>query len=199
MWDVAAEVMDMYEKFKLKGQRAQCGLKTCKPEFKQQALAPLRKLSLSDQCSLLLRCKNKELSLAEMKKEADTLKRLETLKKTFVKLTNSKSWEDAEAQFQPFASVGELKKFSSLDFTKEVPPSFVNFCRRAKASKESGVTNTDQIINYKEAAACILQGRLSELGGHFIISAYPNFHGADMILLSIPEVHIYIIMLGLFY
>ena len=122
MWDIAAEVMDMYEKFKLKGQRAQCGLKTCKPEFKQQALAPLHRLSLSDQCSLLLRCKNNELSLAEMKKEADTLKKLETLKKTIVKLTNSKSWEDPETNLQPFASVGELKKFTSLDIAKEIPP-----------------------------------------------------------------------------
>ena len=117
MWDIAAEVMDMYEKFKLKGQKVQCGLKTCKPEFKQQALAPLHRLSLSEQCSLLLRCKNCELSLAEMKKEADTLKKLETLKKIFVKLTNSKSWEDAETNLQPFASVCDVR-VEKIHFTR---------------------------------------------------------------------------------
>lgn len=44
-----------------------------KPEFKQQSLTPLRRLSLNDQCNFLLRCKNKEISLAEMKQEADVL------------------------------------------------------------------------------------------------------------------------------
>ena len=181
--------MDLFETYKLKGQKAQCGLKTTKPEFKQQSLAPLCHLSLNDQCNLLLRCKNREILLAEMKQEADVLKRLETLKKTFVKLTNAKDWEDAEAQFQPFASVNELKKFSSLDLTKEVPPSFVNFYRKAKASKESQLFHIeDQITKHKELVACTLQGKLCELSGHVVMSAYPDFHGADMIFLSVPEV-----------
>ena len=42
---------------------------------------------------------NEELFLAEMKKEAESLKRLETLKKAFVKFVNSKSWEDAQTNF----------------------------------------------------------------------------------------------------
>lgn len=162
--------------------RCECGLKISKPEFKQQFFAPLRRLSLNDQCNLLLRCKNKEISLAEMKQEADVLKRLETLKKSFVKLTNAKSWEDVVAQFQPFASVNELKKFSSLDLTKEVPPSFANFCRRAKASKESGLFHIeDQITKHKELVACTLQGKFCELSGHVVMSAYLDFHGADLI------------------
>ena len=181
--------MDLFEAGKLKDQKAQCGLKTAKPEFKQHSLDLLRRLSLNDQCDLLLRCKNKEISLAEMKQEANILKRLETLKKTFVKLTNAKSWEDAETRFQPFASVNELKKFASLDVTKEVPPSFANFCRRAKTSKQSQSFHIEnQITKHKELIACTLHGNLCELSGHVIMSAYPDFRGADMILVFIPEV-----------
>lgn len=62
--------MDLYENFKLKDQKAPCGLK---PEFKQQYLTPLRHLNLNDRWNLLLWCKNKEISLNELKKEADML------------------------------------------------------------------------------------------------------------------------------
>lgn len=184
--------MDLYEKFKLKDQKPPCGLKISKPEFKQQYLAPLRRLSLNDQCSLLLQCKNKEISLNELKKEADMLKKLVALKNTFCKLTNAKSWEDAQAQFQSFASERELQKFISLDFSKEVPPSFVNFCRRAKSAVENEQLDIEHhVVKYQGLIACILQQKLDELSGHAITSAYSKFHGADMIFLAVTEVRIY--------
>lgn len=182
--------MDLFENHKLKGQKMQCGLKIItKPEIKQQYLAPIRRLNMNDQLSLLLRCKNKELSLTEMKKEAETLKRLEILNKQFVKFTNSKSWEDAQTHFQPFASDCELKKFTTLDVSKEIPQSFVNFCWKAKVSRESGQAGTeDHIFKYGQLVACTLHAKASEISGQMITSSFQNFHGADMILLSIPEV-----------
>ena len=182
--------MDLFENHKLKDQKMQCGLKIItKPEIKQQYLAPIRCLNINDQLSLLLRCKNKELSLTEMKKEAEILKRLEILKKSFVKFTNSKSWEDAQTHYQPFASDCELKKFAKLDVSKEIPQSFVNFCRKAKVSRESGQAGTeDHVFKYGQLIACTLQANASEISGQMITSSFQNFHGADMILLSIPEV-----------
>lgn len=67
VWDIALEVMEMYEAGRLKDQKARCGVKVTKPEFKQQHLAPIRCLNLTDQCDLLLKCKAKEISLVEMK------------------------------------------------------------------------------------------------------------------------------------
>lgn len=184
--------MDLYEQQKLKDQKIQCGLKVTKPEIKQQYFAPIRRLSMNDQLSLLLRCKNKEISLMEMRKEAETLKRLEVLQKAFVKFTNSKSWEDAQTHFQPFASDCELKKFTTLDVAKEIPQSFINFCRKAKVSREIGQSNSeDYIFKYGQLVACTLQATASEISGQMITSTFQNFHGADMILLSIPEVCVY--------
>ena len=183
----------MYEAGRLKDQKAQCGVKVTKPEFKQQHLAPIRCLNLTDQCDLLLKCKAKEISLVEMKKQAEILKKLDTLKKAFVKLTNARSWEDAKDQFQPFASEAELKKFTTLQIAKEVPQSFINFSKRAKTSKETGLSNTqDRITKYGELVAVTLQSNLSNISGQAIKAAYLNFNGADMILMSVPEVCTYV-------
>lgn len=185
--------MEMYENGRLKDQKARCGVKATKPEFKQQYLAPIRCLNLMDQCDLLLKCKAREMSLAEMKKQAEMLKKLDTLKKHFVKLTNSRSWEDAKDRLQPFASETELKKFTTLQVTKEVLQSFVNFCKRAKVSKETGLSSTqDRITKYGELIAVTLQSNLSDISGQVIKAAYPNFNGADMILMSVPEVRMYV-------
>ena len=134
-----------------------------KPEIKQQYLAPIRCLNMNDQLSLLLRCKNKELSLTEMK-EAEILKRLEILKKSFVKFTDSKSWEDAQTHLS-FASDCELKEFAKLDVSKK-SQSFVNFCWKAKVSRESGQAGTeDHTFKYAQLVACTLQAKASEISG----------------------------------
>ena len=71
---------------------------------------------------------------------------------------------------------------------KEIPQSFVNFCRKAKESKETAVVNIeDKITRHGDLKACTLQAKLNEISGHIITSAYPDFHGADMILLSITN------------
>ena len=168
----------------------QIGLKTMtKPEIKQQYLAPIRWLDVNDQLDLLIRCKNKEISLSEMKKESDLLKKLDILRKAFVKLTNSKDWEDAQIRFHPLASDCELKKFTKLDVSKEIPSSFVNFCRKAKGCRENDQASTeDHVFKYGQLVACALQAKTSEISGRMITASFQNFHGADMIILSIPEV-----------
>ena len=131
------------------------------------------------------------VSLSEMKKESDLLKKLDVLRKAFVKLTNSKDWKDAQTRFHPFASDCELKKFTKLDVSKEIPPSFVNFCRKAKGSKENGQTSfEDHVFKYGQLVACALQAKTTEISGQMIASSFQNFRGADMIILSIPEVSI---------
>ena len=70
------------------------------------------------------------------------------------------------------------KEISSIDISKDVPPAFVNFCRQAKSSVESGQSNIEHhIVKYKG----------NELSGHAITSAYSNFHGADMIFCQLQR------------
>lgn len=179
--------MDLFEKVQLKDQKLRSAMTTTKPEFKQQYLAPLRCLDPSDQCFLLTRCKNKHLSLTEMKKEADVLKKLAVLKKTFVKLTNSKNWEEASSQFPLFACESQLKKFIAIDVSKEIPQPFVCFCKRAKSSTQAN-SEDQAMVKYGEVVAYTIKGTASELSGHTITCSYSNFHGADLIFLFIKQV-----------
>ena len=120
--------MNDFEKIKLKDQKHRI-TSIAKPEFKQHFLAPIRSLDASEQIFLLTRCKNKEISLAELKKEAIALKQMALLKKTFVKLTNVADWSNAATQFPLFADEIELKKFIALDLTKGTPQSLWTFAK----------------------------------------------------------------------
>ena len=181
--------MNAFEKGKLKDQK----LKTtglAKPEFKQQYLAPIRCLENAEQTLLLTRCKNKEISLAELKKEANSFKQLATLKKNFVKLTNSTSWDDAVAKFPLFACEVELRKFTLLDLSKGIPSSFVDFCKRAKLSKDtagSGV-NHQAFVQHGKVVGFTIKEKPSELCGAVITNSFVGFQGADMIIIPIKPV-----------
>ena len=146
---------------------------------------------------LLTRCKNKEISLTELTKEAIALKQLATLKRNFVKLTNVTEWNDAVSQFPLFACESELKKFVALDFTKGTPQAFVDFCKRAKASKDmvnsnSGDCSVDQtFVQHGLVVGYAIKEKPSELSGSVISIIYPGFEGADLIVLSIKLVSIF--------
>ena len=75
VWDLAVDVMDLFEKAKLKDQKLRSSSTNAKPDFKQQYLTPIRCLELNDQCSLLDRCRNGSLSLKEIKNEAENFKK----------------------------------------------------------------------------------------------------------------------------
>lgn len=188
--------MDDFEKVKLKDQKLKMSSTVAKPEFKQHLLAPIRSLEASDQIFLLTRCKNKEISLGELKKEAIALRQLAILKKNFIKLTNAVDWIDAVSQFPVFACEVELKKFIALDFTKGIPQAFVDFCKRAKSSTDMPVNSTcgstiDQtFVQHGGVVGYAFKENPSELTGCTIRNIYPSFGGADLIVVSIKSVSI---------
>lgn len=194
VWDLAVTVMDLFEKAKLKDQKLRSSSTNAKPDFKQQYLAPIRCLELNDQCSLLERCKNGSISLKEMKNEAENFKKMYTLKKAFVKLTNAKNWEDAFTHHPRYATESQLKKFITLDVSKGIPQPFVDFCKHAKSyascdeSAEVEMAAAGCVLNVGDVIAVAIHAEFSELTGHMISSMYKKFSGADLILLLIKEV-----------
>jgi hypothetical protein len=80
--------MDLFESAKLKGQKLNLTSLLSKPEFRQQYLAPIRCLEADQQCLLLNKVIDGELSIAEMKVEAGHVKQTASLKAAFVRLTN---------------------------------------------------------------------------------------------------------------
>ena len=131
--------MNLFEQAKSKGQKLNLATLTTKPEFKQQHLAPLRRLDEVDQCMLLKKVIDKDCSLNELKVEAMNIKQMAALKTTFLRLTNTATWEEAEKIYPEIACDSQIKKFLRFDLSKSIPQLFIDFCNRAKASKESSV------------------------------------------------------------
>ena len=194
VWDLAVDVMDLFEKAKLKDQKLRSSATNAKPDFKQQYLAPIRCLELNDQCSLLERCRNGCLSLKEMKNAAENFKKMYALKKAFVKLTNAKNWEDAIANHPRYASESQLKKFSTLDISKGIPQPFMDFCKHAKsnasqsADSEGEMASVGCMLNLGDVVAFAIHAKFAKLTGHTLSSVYKKCIGADLILLLIKEV-----------
>lgn len=190
-------VIDLYKQAKLKGQKLNLTNLLAKPEFKQQHLAPIRALDVDDQCQLLQKVIDRELSLAELKSESSRIKQLHSLRIAFVRLTNAKSWEDANSSFPMYATDEQLLKFIHLDMKKCIPKSFSDFCLRAKNSEI-----THPSIEGSEEFKCnggyarIIKEKLTEISGGKIKQVDPSFTGAHLALTYFGEVKI--LMLALF-
>ena len=73
-----------------------------------------------------------------------------------------------------------------------MPQSFVDFCKRAKSSKDTVSSSTvDQtFIQHSRVVGYAIKEKPSELSGHVISNIYPSFQDVDMIVVSIKPVSI---------
>ena len=85
------KVMDLFEQAKLKGQRLNLSTLLAKPEFKQQYLAPIKAVDEEVQVKLLTKLIDGEISLQELKGEADKVKQIRALHTAFLRLTNTET------------------------------------------------------------------------------------------------------------
>lgn len=83
VWSLAVQVMDLFKKAKLKGQKLKMSTLLCEPDFKQQYFTPIRTLDEDDQCRLLERVIRREISIAELKEASASLKQMGCLKRAF--------------------------------------------------------------------------------------------------------------------
>lgn len=155
VWELAMIVIDLYEQAKLKGQKLNLANLMSKPDFKQQYLAPIRALDADNQCLLLQRVIDGELSLNELKTESSNFKQMQSLRLAFVRLTNSKSWDDAKNSYPAYASDAELCKFMHLDLKKAIPKPFSDFCNCLRAKTSEDADQCSEIIKFGTASASV--------------------------------------------
>ena len=130
VWDLAITAMDLFQEGRLKGQKIKVSSLISQPEFKQQYLAPIRALDPADQINLLTKLTEKNITLNELKTEAQQIKSMHTLQSTFVRLTNMDNWENAKEKLPGYAN--QLSRFLQCDLRKNVPSNFIEFCMRSK-------------------------------------------------------------------
>ena len=133
-----------------------------------------------------------EKSLKELKEAAAKFRSMQTIRKTFCKVTNT-SWEEATERFPHYAKEDRLIQFSSLSFTKDVPQPFMAYCRAALHSENSNQP-CDDLDSY-DVQGCIaytLQHNILTLSHTDITEKKIPFNGAHLFLTHIPEVYMYV-------
>lgn len=193
VWTLAIQVMDLFKKCKLKGQKLKLATLMAEPEFKQQYLAPIRTLEENDQCLLLNKIINCNLTIADLKEASAKIKRLDNLKKAFLKLVDIETWEKAVEDIPLFACTEQLEKFGKLDFKNGIPQSFNEFCLRAKqslgeppeSSESSGVFIK---CSGSSSSVHVVLSVFTELCSNTITKVYPNFTGVSLAVVWFDKV-----------
>ena len=187
-WHLATQVMDLYEQAKLKGQKLRLATLLHKPEFKQNYLSPIRSLSVSEQCSLLQRVVDLELSLSDMQTEANVVKQRSALQVAFQKLTNVQSWEEAQERFPHFTTAEQLNRFMHIDLKKNIPKTFSDFCHRAKNSDERMCfSGSSSSIAVRGVTANVVVSMPTEISGSLLRQVDATFNGASLVLSSFSD------------
>ena len=111
----------------------------------------LRGIETSVVNRLLSEVKDCELSLRELSSECTSIKQLQKVQATFVKGTNTTSWEDAQHQFPQYATSSQLEPFRKLHFTgPTLPDAFMHFCQRVVATVATNKQENAEEMNVLE-------------------------------------------------
>lgn len=88
-----------------------------------------------------------------------------------------------------------MRLFITLDFSRGIPQSFVDFCKRAKSSQDmvdvgNSCAGDLTFVQCGRVVGYAINQKPSGLSGSLISNVYPNFRGAELIVTSIKPVSI---------
>ena len=75
-----------------------------------------------------------------------------------------------------------------MDFNKSVPQPFADFFTRAKLSKSDTNSECTFSVKCRNAVACVIDSKTTELSGHIIMRSCASFKGANIALISLDLV-----------
>ena len=131
---------------------------------------------------------NKEKSIKEMKESASRFRSLQTIRRTFCKVTNTK-WEEATERFSSFTDEERLLQFSSLTFSKDVPQPFLSYCQAAvRSDHEEQCSQGADSFQLQGCRGYVLQHDILTLSYTVILAEKIPYNGAHLFLANVPEV-----------
>ena len=190
VWEIAVDVMNQYKQGQLKDQKLSRKHLLATPEFKQHLLQPLHHLEADFQQSVLKRVQDNELSLAEMKKEAAEFRSLTTIKATFLRLTSTNTWNDAEGKFPTFTSIKRLSQYMPLDFRHGIPEVFRLYCQAALDSTATAGASTSSAmkIDVNGVGVHLIEARFKTISAQYLKDKDSSYSGAHLMIYRIPTV-----------
>ena len=188
VWEKALAVIELYEDGKIKKQKLNKKSLISKPEFKQHHFQCLHNLVPSIQLEILEQVVNREITLDEMKSEANEFRAIQNIRKAFTKCTNT-TWEEARERFPWHTTDDQLSHFLGLNFVKNVPDAFRSYCQSAvRGERQQGSKD----LVYQGAKTTVVQLKVSEFTVADLQQSIPTYSGANLIITSIPKVYIMI-------
>ena len=85
-----------------------------------------------------------------------------------------------------------------MDFNKSVPQPFADFFTRAKLSKSDTNSECTFSVKCRNAVACVIDSKTTELSGHIIMRSFAYFKGANIALISLDLVVFHITLRVMF-
>ena len=142
------------------------------------------------QKSVLQRVRDCELTLVELKASAVEFRAVGVIKSTFLRLTSSKSWREAEEKFPAYSSVNRLSQFVGLDFKKGIPDTFRTYCQAALDSKTMSCSLPAESSRKEVNGVSIFFVGLNfnSVTAEHLRSIDSSFTGAQMALYRLPDV-----------
>ena len=190
VWELAFEVMDHFEMGQLKDQKLNRKHLMATPEFKQHLLQPLHHLDIEFQQSVLQRVLDNKLSLAEMKTSSLEFCSLSTAKSTFMRLTSTRSWSEAETKFPQFTSNERLSQYTSLSFKNGIPDHFRIYCQAALDSKNV-IGSIPELSARKQVSGVnifFVEVGFESITAEHIRHIDATFSGAQLMMYRLPKV-----------
>lgn len=187
VWNLAVKVMDTYEEGKLKHQKLSQRNLVATPDFKQHYFLPLHHLEPKFQGEMLQLLAECQLSLSEMKERCTKHRALATIKSSFVRCTGARNWEDAVHRFEAFTDEVRLAQFVLLNFRKQIPEPFRDYCQAALNSENSTAVDCYTVVK-EGTTGYVLQADPTALTAARIKQAISCYTGANLIIAQIPPV-----------
>ena len=187
VWQKVQIAMDMFEGGSLKDQKLKKSKSNSVPEFKQHLLQPMHHLNTNFQEETLDRIIAGELSLKELKDKCIRFRASEAVKTSFVRLTNVRSWKEAQEKYPAYTTESRLAQFTSLDFRHSTPDMFKAYCQSAIDSS-STVEGSVKVVSGVHVAG--ISGDFLTLSAQSIKDVEPTFSGATLIICKTTEVNI---------
>lgn len=196
-YDIVMEVFQLFESCELKDQKLSRNKRgimvNSKLDCKGVNFKPLRGIPAATRKNLLTQLRDKEISFPELSSSCKRTKKMEEVKKHFLKYLHLDSWEVAIEKYPAYTKKERMEAFIDLDFKKDITPSaFVAYCKQAKCSILSQESPSDDCIRLGNlnSSAILLNYNVLQVEDKDLVSAASSSscHGFNLTILDTPEV-----------
>ncbi|XP_070550520.1 uncharacterized protein [Ptychodera flava] len=185
------EIFENYERRVLAGQKVTKKNLMAKPDIPVYLFSNLVHLNEDSICEYLQEVLDGDNSLQKMNSEAKEVRKMRVVQESFVKELGM-PWNVLEEKLPSYADREYLCRFKDLKFSRGTPLELKQECKKIRDMLDSGeVPLESTALNIFTAEnntrGCVVDVNITSLTLETIRDTCPEFNGAELSLISIPE------------